>query len=1221
MSGSALFSLWFLDGWTTHGWQGAVWRACWQATVIFLIVAAITMLLRDRMAPRWQFVLWLLVLIRLMLPALPDSRWSVYALIPANLSNQQTTTDAVASSDGVEISNLNQVPVHSSKSSDDASIAPDRAKPDPASSPNTFSPTLKPVTNNEAPDQSQLAVIQPAPKPSTGGLQPARWFAIVWSFGVITGVLYFLGSIIRLRRFTSDCTESRDEKKLSCLAELCETMGISRPPLMLAPGDCAPFVAGVMRPAIYLSESTVKQFSPEQLRHVLTHELTHIRRRDVLTQWIFLLVRTLYWFHPIVWLTGRQLSRCREQACDDAVLANSPERTRCDYGQTLLHLAARCRQPRIAAGLCGMFATRNTWRRRVAGKEISQRVKRIADHQNESRAMMLVAMMVIAIVSLVSLTDASAQINNAVTDAVASTDTGPSRDQSFTISGRVHDLELNGPLTGAGVKVYSFRGLDTERFALVGETQTDKNGVFFVDGLVTPHGSRFDRLQYVVVFHAQGKAGFAYPVYAVNAHDINIAMQAADANVKGRVVNKKGLPVMGAVAQRSTLYPPSLVQQQQFTSKADGTFFLGGVPSGEVYLQVTHPDYPKQYFARESGQYSTVTLQPGTEITGRVVARQTGQALGGKHVAAIPWEPSPSTQETFAKTDDQGRFRIIVNPGTYKLILEDPEWVMEAKKLDCRKDQPQKLGDLSASQGGWIVGRILHAETGQPVINSNREGEENVRVTLGLFGPSRPKGNLMYQRQLAEVDARGRYRLRAWPGDNYPYVYNLGNTTRTCFNTTAQPPVVVRAGKETTFDFAYTPIKTPEQLMAEAQKVLDSLPTSTEQRIAAIIDEFRKLNHTVDQCELWCSLMRELVAIGPPAVPALCNALDSATENRMLRRLAFALRAIGDRRAVPALIRAVPKTLLPSSSDYGLLVKDAELTQFMQKHQITPGRGQHFGFGRPVREVHEALRRLTGHGPKQSPLNWISRRKDLRAQVKQQQMYFAEAKRWEDWWEQNWQRLGVIEADSKVNLPIFSPPDLSDYPGGLGLTDQPERDGGSGRDILSPIGDTDNGTFFLDLDVGGRMGWPKELDKRDGSPESIASAEAWAKKSGVDLMCQMMQTDDDKVTYVLAGIGMQLWEIDPFDAKNIDDFLKRAELPKTQPIDGKFLLHRDPESGELSPTRNSSFLYLTSDQGLGIITVTDFVTEKRNMAGAYAAPPQGVGRNRGVRFRYHAIAR
>ncbi len=88
--------------------------------------------------------------------------------------------------------------------------------------------------------------------------------------------------------------------------------------------------------------------------------------------------------------------------------------------------------------------------------------------------------------------------------------------------------------------------------------------------------------------------------------------------------------------------------------------------------------------------------------------------------------------------------------------------------------------------------------------------------------------------------------------------------------------------------------------------ILRSLPKETDRRVEAIIDEFRKLNHTVDECEIGCLLMLELVTIGKPPVLPLCREFESTSEQRMMRRLAFALRAIGDPRAVPTLIRVLP---------------------------------------------------------------------------------------------------------------------------------------------------------------------------------------------------------------------------------------------------------------------------------------------------------------------------
>src|SRR4051812_33537739 len=124
-----------------------------------------------------------------------------------------------------------------------------------------------------------------------------------------------------------------------------------------------------------------------------------------------------------------------------------------------------------------------------------------------------------------------------------------------------------------------------------------------------------------------------------------------------------------------------------------------------------------------------------------------------------------------------------------------------------------------------------------------------------------------------------------------------------------------------------------EKLNARRKGVAWLSQQPTERR-EQIIVEVCKVNHTVDEAGLWCVLMRELVAIGSKAVPQLCDELDRTTVDRTQRRLAFALRAIGDARAVPALIRSIPKTLQPPSSDYGLIVADAELTAFMQKHDL-----------------------------------------------------------------------------------------------------------------------------------------------------------------------------------------------------------------------------------------------------------------------------------------------
>src|SRR5262249_31284244 len=234
---------------------------------------------------------------------------------------------------------------------------------------------------------------------------------------------------------------------------------------------------------------------------------------------------------------------------------------------------------------------------------------------------------------------------------------------------------------------------------------------------------------------------------------------------------------------------------------------------------------------------------------------------------------------------------------------------------------------------------------------------------------------------------------------------------------------------------------------------------------------------------------------------------------RMLRRLGFASRAIGDARAVPALIRAVPRTLLPSSSDYGLIVNDKELTDFMQTHHLRGRKGgTHFDLGRPVREIVGALHRLTGQDFEDAQLFDIMLSEDLRRQALQRPFYRRQAQRWQAWWEANWRRFTDDPAYQKVNLNVADEP-LPPAPKALGKTAR-LGDGLMGA-VLSPA--TEGGRYVwyaYDLDTGHAPKWPTQLPKGEAARDEKQLAD-WAAQSGADLICVTHRAPDETETYVL----------------------------------------------------------------------------------------------------------
>jgi len=94
-----------------------------------------------------------------------------------------------------------------------------------------------------------------------------------------------------------------------------------------------PILTGLLRPAIILP-AAAREWSDEQRRMVLTHEVTHFRQGDCWSNLLAQGVRAVFWFHPVVWLLVSRMSREQELTCDEAVVASGHSRH--DYASFLL---------------------------------------------------------------------------------------------------------------------------------------------------------------------------------------------------------------------------------------------------------------------------------------------------------------------------------------------------------------------------------------------------------------------------------------------------------------------------------------------------------------------------------------------------------------------------------------------------------------------------------------------------------------------------------------------------------------------------------------------------------------------------------------------------------------------------------------------------------------------------------------------------------------------
>jgi beta-lactamase regulating signal transducer with metallopeptidase domain len=69
-----------------------------------------------------------------------------------------------------------------------------------------------------------------------------------------------------------------------------------------------PSVVGWWHPMLLMPAGLEDHLTGSQLRAVVAHETTHIRRRDNITAAIHMLAEALFWFHPLVWWIGARLA-------------------------------------------------------------------------------------------------------------------------------------------------------------------------------------------------------------------------------------------------------------------------------------------------------------------------------------------------------------------------------------------------------------------------------------------------------------------------------------------------------------------------------------------------------------------------------------------------------------------------------------------------------------------------------------------------------------------------------------------------------------------------------------------------------------------------------------------------------------------------------------------------------------------------------------------------
>lgn len=275
-----------------------------SAAILIVAITIIRTLLINKLPKKVFIALWYIVLLRLLIPFSIESIFSIYALIPENISSSNTAEIFSKSVNNiVKFSGLsvrNNLSINFSEQIKDDII------------------TLSPIF-------------------------------IIWLLGFILCFGFFLITYLGyIKEFSTALPVNnefinkwKNEHQLKRKLSILQLDRIS-----------APLSYGIIKPVILLPKKT--DFNDTKaLKYVLTHEYIHIKRFDIITKALLIISLCIHWFNPFVWIMYVLFNRDIELSCDETVIRLFGDNSKADYANTLIAMGT---QKNNTMPLCNNFS-------------------------------------------------------------------------------------------------------------------------------------------------------------------------------------------------------------------------------------------------------------------------------------------------------------------------------------------------------------------------------------------------------------------------------------------------------------------------------------------------------------------------------------------------------------------------------------------------------------------------------------------------------------------------------------------------------------------------------------------------------------------------------------------------------------------------------------------------------------------------------------------------
>ncbi|OAA86333.1 M56 family metallopeptidase [Clostridium ljungdahlii] len=345
----------------------------------FLIIFFLVMkkIFKRKLMIEIQYIIGILILIRLVIPTLPKSSFSIFNIIPCYFNRPPVVSE-------IDKFNYDQYLTES--------VSPKSVSGIEGTSRYRYLNPISIIDKFSIPESSIKITFE------------------IWYVGFVLSILYNLILYIACLKKINKYVYVKDKRIISILQKCKNDMNIKKDINVVQGLNIkSPAIFGIFKPKILMPLAVIINMNDDSIKNIFLHELSHYKKKDILINYIILIVKVLYWFNPIIWYFINEIKKDMELSCDSLALSYIETDRIKEYGYTMIDLIKYSK-------VTGRFDTNIAVGISVDAKYMTKRITLIKKFEKISPKSVISSIIVLCLCIAIMLTEA--KVNNAFSENI-----------------------------------------------------------------------------------------------------------------------------------------------------------------------------------------------------------------------------------------------------------------------------------------------------------------------------------------------------------------------------------------------------------------------------------------------------------------------------------------------------------------------------------------------------------------------------------------------------------------------------------------------------------------------------------------------------------------------------------------------------------------------------------------------------------------------------------